>query len=281
MIIKVGFLLSYDYNYLKKALPLVYYCEEISEIYLAVDIDHKTWSGEDFCIPDEFYKWIEEFDTLNKITIYRDHFYVPGLKAIECDTRERRMLSERMGTCDWYIQIDSDEYVIDIQKFINQLKEISQIYPREKISVAGKIVMLFKENGDELYVVNPIKELIWLATNSPDYQYARANLDHKLIKTDTLVVHQSWARSEDEISQKIRNWGHILDFDVNLFFENWKILNKLNYKSWKNFHPLTPKEWGTLSRVEGYSVDQFNQLSERQIKALVKFPLSRYIITLL
>ncbi|KAF5276589.1 hypothetical protein FQR65_LT16296 [Abscondita terminalis] len=172
-----------------------------------------------------------------------------GLKAIECDTRERQMLSKRMGKCDWYIQIDSDEYIIDIQKFVNQLKKISLKQPKHKISVAGKIVMLFKENDNELYIVNPIKELIWLATNSPDYQYARANLDHKLIKTDTLVVHQSWARSETEISQKISKLGHILDFDVNHFFE-LEILDRVNYKTLEKFHSFNSNEWEKWQKLK-------------------------------
>lgn len=272
MIIKAGFLISYDCEYLKIALPLIYSCDDICEIYLAIDKDFKTWNGEDFSIPESFFEWIEDFDTKNKITIYRDHFYIPELSTIDCDTRERRMLSERMGKCDWYIQIDSDEYIVDIQKFVNKLKQISNEMPNEKLSVAGKIVMLFKEKGDELYVVNPIKELIWLATNAPNYQYARANLKQKLIKTETLVVHQSWARSEEEISQKIRNWGHMKDFDVHQFYDDWKDLDSTNYKNWKNFHPLTPNEWQSLSRIKGYQIEEFNKLSEFQMRTIVKHP---------
>ena len=272
MIIKAGFLISYDYEYLKIALPLIYSCDDISEIYLAIDQDFKTWNGEDFTIPDSFFHWIKDFDTNKKITIYRDNFYVSDLSTIDCDTRERRMLSERMGKCDWYIQIDSDEYIIDIQNFVNKLKQISKEMPGKELSVAGKIVMLFKENSDELYVVKPIKELIWLATNAPAYQYARANLEQELVKTDTLVVHQSWARSEAEISQKIRNWGHMKDFDVNQFYENWRVLDKTNYKNWKNFHPLTPNEWQSLSRIKGYQIKEFNKLSEFQMKTVVKYP---------
>jgi len=88
MIIKAGFLISYDYEYLKIALPLIYSCDDISEIYLAIDQNFKTWNGEDFTLPDSFFQWIKDFDTKKKITIYRDNFYVSELSTIDCDTRE-------------------------------------------------------------------------------------------------------------------------------------------------------------------------------------------------
>ena len=39
------------------------------------------------------------------------------------DTRERTMLSEKMGIGNWLIQIDSDEYFIDFEDFIKQLRK--------------------------------------------------------------------------------------------------------------------------------------------------------------
>src|SRR5690554_1825732 len=93
--IQVGFLLSYDYENLKKAIPPVY--EDADDIFIAEDLEHRTWSGEKFEVSPSFYDWLQDIDTEKKIQIYKDNFYLPELSASENDTRERTMLSEKMG----------------------------------------------------------------------------------------------------------------------------------------------------------------------------------------
>jgi len=90
-LIKVGFLLSYDYDFLRTSLPLVY--KEADVIALAKDYQCRTWSGNQFIISDNFFEWLKKFDTENKIKIYEDDFYRPELSLIENDTRERNMLA--------------------------------------------------------------------------------------------------------------------------------------------------------------------------------------------
>ena len=59
--IQVGFLISYDYELLKNALPRVY--DDADTIFLAIDKQRKTWNGASFSINDSFFLWIKEFDT--------------------------------------------------------------------------------------------------------------------------------------------------------------------------------------------------------------------------
>ncbi len=65
--IQVGFLLSYDYELLKNAIPPIY--NNTDSIFLAVDKDRLTWNGNLFHIDDSFFLWLKEFDTENKIEI--------------------------------------------------------------------------------------------------------------------------------------------------------------------------------------------------------------------
>ena len=81
MNINVGFLVSYDYKYLKSSLPLIY--EDSSSITLAIDINRNTWSGSTFNIDNSFFEWIKEIDLDNKISIYEDDFYKKELSSIE------------------------------------------------------------------------------------------------------------------------------------------------------------------------------------------------------
>ena len=59
-----------------------------------------------------------------------------------------------------------------------------------------------------------------IATNVPIYEYGRKN-GHFNHQSPFFMVHDTWARSEEEILQKIQNWGHKTDFDVMKYFEFW------------------------------------------------------------
>ena len=249
--IKVGFLISYDYEFVKISLPRVY--NHVSEIYFAVDIEGKTWSGQDFDINHEFWIWINEFDTQRKITIYRDKFYIPGLSSIECDTRERNMLSKRMGHCDWYIQIDSDEYFVDFGAFVKKLKDFKPLGPT---TVACRVATLFKQVNTGYLVVGDSIERLNFATNNPIYDIARINNSgNAYTYWDDLVIHQSWARITEEINLKLRNWGHKDDFNVDSFFNLWVAIDEHNYYALKGFHPLDEATWPKLEFISG-DIDQ-------------------------
>ena len=56
--IHVGFLLSYDYEKLKLSIPPVYNLSD--KIFLAVDENLNTWSGNKFEIEGSFFKWLKE-----------------------------------------------------------------------------------------------------------------------------------------------------------------------------------------------------------------------------
>jgi len=107
MLIKVGFLVSYDYNYLRTSLPLVY--AEADSVSLAIDKQRRTWNGGSFTIDDAFFEWLKSMDTKKKIRIYEDDFFDPNLSAIENDSRERNMLAKFMGEGGWHVQVDADE----------------------------------------------------------------------------------------------------------------------------------------------------------------------------
>ena len=81
--IQVGFLLSYDYEKLKNSIPPVY--KSADAIFIAIDKDYRTWSGQKFEVDNTFFDWLKNFDVDNKITLYRDDFYVADLSAIEND----------------------------------------------------------------------------------------------------------------------------------------------------------------------------------------------------
>jgi hypothetical protein len=243
--IHIGYLVSYDYELLKTSIPTIY--TEADAIFLAIDKNRQTWKGEPIFIDESFFEWIKVFDAEKKITIYEDTFYVEHLTTMECEIRERKMLSQKMGIGNWLIQIDSDEYFVDFKKFVANLRKYDSylISPEEKpIQICAFWVMLYKytENGI-LYVNKPLKAIF--ATNFPNYVNGR-RIKGRQIYTDTIVLHESLSRSEEELRFKFENWGHNTDVNEG-FLDKWLAVNEDNYKEYEDFYYLQPKKWKELA----------------------------------
>src|SRR5690554_249723 len=257
--IHVGFLLSYDYENLKKAIPPVY--EGADAIFIAEDKEYRTWSGEKFEVSSSFYDWLKEFDTENKIQIYKDDFYLPELTAIENDTRERTMLSEKMSVGNWLVQVDADEYFIDFNGFVKNLRKYDHFLDNPEktpVQIAGFLINMFKYTEEGLLYVNtPTKVL--LATNYPRYTFARQTRK-RIIYVDSLLMHECVSRSEEELIQKFSNWGHKTDFDMAEYLEKWRSVNKDNYKDMTDFFYLSGGEgWKSMAYIDTKDLDEIKK----------------------
>lgn len=256
--IHVGFLLSYDYELLKNSIPRVY--GSADAIFIAVDKDLRTWSGQNFTVSDEFFEWLKNFDTKNKVTIYRDDFYDSNLSAIENDNRERHMLSLKMGIGNWLIQVDSDEYFLDFKKFVADLRKHDKFLDnpeKNRIQIACYLINMYKYTDNGVLYVNKVTRGL-MATNYPDYKIAR-HTRQRVIYTPNVLWHESLSRDEKAIEFKLRNWGHNVDVNVEEFMNKWKSVNKQNYQSMSNFFYMNPKKWKNLEFVEGNTIDEISQ----------------------
>ncbi len=259
--VKVGFLVSYDYEFLKISLPRVY--AHVTEIHFAVDAEGKTLSGADYTISDDFWEWMKEIDTEQKIKVYYDKFFVEGLTPMECDTRERNMLGIAMGKSDWYIQIDSDEYFTDFELFVNNLQNF---ITNEPTTVNCRVVTMFKELSSGFLAIDESFETLSFATNNPVYNVARNNTTgNKQVNWDNLVYHQSWARNPAAIKFKLTNWSHKDDFNTESFFKLWDAIDEFNYVYLSDFHPQNPVTWPKLRWMPG---NLFEILNSEEIKEL-------------
>ncbi|WP_276089385.1 hypothetical protein [Pedobacter sp. JY14-1] len=168
---------------------------------------------------------------------------------MECDTRERNMLSKEMGTADWYIQIDSDEYFVDFGAFIGKLKRFKSESPT---TVTCRVLTLFKVLPDGFLYIDDSVESLNFATNAPVYHVARNNApEYTYVNWDDVVLHQSWARSPEAIYTKLNNWSHKNDFNVMSFYRLWDAVDQNNYYALSNFHPLNPLLWPKLGFLPG------------------------------
>lgn len=254
--INIGFLVSYDYKYLITSLKLVY--DFSNKIVLAIDKNYTTWSGNEFFIPDSFFYEIIEIDKRGIIEIYKDNFYIKKLSPMECETRERNMLSKKLGK-GWKIQLDSDEYIYNFEILSSFLKKHSYLTSISKlipISFKGELITLFKQTKNGFFYIEN-KETFPFVTNKNTYSIARKTSNTIFVNLCIKTIHQSWAREYEEIEQKIFNWGHKNDFNSKKYLLFWKSINSSNYKNTKKFHPIVPEAWVELKYMKAINLDQF------------------------
>lgn len=258
--IQVGYLVSYDYEMLKNSLPTIY--SEADAIFLAIDVNRNTWNGGSFTIDDSFFEWLKAFDVDKKVVIYEDDFYVPELTTMQCEIRERKMLSEKMGIGNWLIQIDCDEYFVDFKKFVKDLRKYDSYIEnplKKPIQIAAFWLILYKYTPDGiLYVDQPAKAIF--ATNNPQYVNGR-RVKAQVIYTNNIVLHESLSRSEEELRFKCQNWGHNTDIN-NGFLDKWVKVNENNYKEYSDFYYIEPERWKKL--------DYFPTKDMKAIKEIVE-----------
>lgn len=251
--IKIGYLVAYDYEYLKNSLPTIYPFAD--QIILAIDINRKTWAGQSFDIPIAFFNWITQIDVDHKIKVYEDEFAIPGLASMESEVRARNMLAKYLGNGGWHIQIDVDEFFVDFGNFIQYLKSLDFSKP---ISVFAKWITIFKQENEDFFLIEP-SERFPLATNLPFYVNGR--LQDKSVKpiyTDFAAIHQSWGRSYDDMQKKLTNWSHkddFITFENESYFSLWRVIDKHNYKYIRDFHPLYDSIWLGLTHVQATDID--------------------------
>jgi hypothetical protein len=261
--VKVGMLISYDYELVKNSLPLIY--EHADKIVLAADKDGKTWAGNDLHISDEFWQWVKDFDTQQKIEIYKDSFYVEGLTTIQCDTRQRNMLGNYMGKGGWHVQIDADEYFIDFKHFVDFLHYLDR-KKRHINCVRVELLTLYKRTSSGFLFIKETKGGIacpYIATTIPRYITARNIVrPRRTAFYSQRAIHDSYARSEQDLWTKFSNWGHNSDFDIEGYFHYWKAIDEKNYMFVRNFAPIEPHDaWVELDYLEGKSIQDVIQVA--------------------
>ncbi|MFY7742523.1 MAG: hypothetical protein ACOVQR_07750 [Flavobacterium sp.] len=257
--IQVGYLVSYDYELLKYSLPTVY--KDSDTIFLAIDINRKTWKGDDVNIDPNFFDWISSFDVDNKIVIYEDKFFIPSMSTMQCEVRERKMLAGKMGIGNWLIQIDSDEYFLDFKSFVAYLKTKNHYLEnpeKNQIQISPFLINLYKKIGDKgmLYVEKPTK--IMVATNYPSYKVGRQTRK-RILYFKGLILHESLSRTREELEIKFNNWGHDVDINKKQFIEKWELVDETNYKTMKNFFYIEPEKWKKLAFVKGKTIDEIKE----------------------
>lgn len=250
--IKVVFLLAYDYEYVKFSLPCVY--EYADQILFSIDKNRISWSGNTFKFDESIIDWIKTYDVNNKIRFYEDDFYVSSNTPMQNDTRQRLLSANFLGKGGWTLMIDVDEYFLNFQAFVTLLNKYNNylIDPKKTpICIAANWINVFKQDESGFYFISESNFPVKIATNNPEYTMAR-DLNHFTYYSDFVIVHQSWARPKEEMKFKLENWSHKNDvINASNYYEFWLGVNENNYKKVKDFcnaHPASA--WKRLDFIK-------------------------------
>lgn len=263
--IQVGFLMSYDYSLLKQSIPPVYAASD--SIFIAFDENYKTWTGGDFEVDPSFFEWLNEIDVEGKIEIVKGNFYDPQLSAMENEVRERHLLGLQMGIGNWLIQIDCDEYFLNFEKFVSDLRRLDHFLEdpvKTKIQICAFTLNLYKNLEQGVLYVDEVRSQKF-ATNYPNYKTGR-NTRERVIYTKNLLLHECVSRSEKEIRKKFSNWGHATEVDADKFLEKWNAVNEFNFREYQDFFYLEPEKWKYLNFVRGKSLKEIRENLDMEVK---------------
>ena len=270
--IKVGICIAYDWELLKYSLPIIY--DHVDKICLSIDKNKSTWAGNHFDFNEEvFFNYVQNIDIQGKIIIYQDDFCVDKQNPMKGEVFQRNQMAKQLGEGGWHIQIDVDEYFVDFEGFVQFLRKQKSLLSGKPINICLPVYTLFKKVGTGYLLIKGENEWFTIASNKPKYEFGRRN-GYFNYRLNSAILHQSWAREEAEIHQKVNNWGHKNDFDVIAFFEKWKLLNADNYKTWLNFHPIQKEVWQSLIFIKGTSIQELIKESKFFLKDL--FLLSKW-----
>jgi len=254
--VKVGFCIAYDWEMLRYSIPLVY--KHANSICLSLDANRVSWAGEKFDFnSSQFQSFISEIDTEKKISVLEEDFYNLGLSPMQNEVGQRNRMADFLGKGGWHIQLDCDEYFTNFELFVRFLAE-ARVIRSERTNICCGLITIFKKVSNGFLIVDRREkcriETIAVATTKPLYEYGRRN-GYFNYHTAFNILHQSWARSEEDILIKVKNWGHKNDFDIDQFIAFWKSLNSQNFDTVRNFHPIDPGQWPALKFVEARSIE--------------------------
>lgn len=173
-----------------------------------------------------------------------------GAVVIEHDWKteeeQRNAGQELLIDFDWVIVLDPDEFLDNSnwQNLKNYLDVASSIYNETKAYVVDHQLTYWK-NG---YVADPPRDYQQLVLVRPEVRF----VDKRVVGSSygvlpVFVHHFSWAKTDEEVWNKISHYAHASDFDIKHWYENV-------WKTWKpgikDVHPTTPTTLHQLKRAE-------------------------------
>jgi len=223
--------IAYDYKYAFLAIKSYYSIAD--EILLAIDKERISWANIKYKFNDtEFYGEIQKIDNQKKIKIVEENFHAFSSPA-QNDTQERNYISTLCKNDNYIIGIDSDEVLLNSEEF--KVWFDSFTYDSDLECTWLTVYKIF--DNDDILVTFP-NDIASIGTNLRNgYKICRVTKNKKTL-SPLKILHYSWGRTKFDLLQKLKNWTHSKDFNVDVAIKKWEDVTLENFSSKFNLHPL-------------------------------------------
>lgn len=248
-------LAAYDAHLLPRSIKSYY--AYVDEIILGLDKDRISWSGNNFSF-DETKLWqeLKAIDFDKKISIIEENFH-PGSVAIENDTYERNFLKEQCSN-DFILSFDADEVLVNPYDFFIEYLPLAEPYIDKKDLLFTWFHPYKIINDEVLYIAN--EDGSFCHTDTQDFAtkkdktftYCRWTNEKRYLHTPLAVLHWSFCRNNEQLEEKISNYGHSDKAANDPFYENRKKITLENYTQLRNFKTSNMgDQWPKLEKIHG------------------------------
>jgi len=234
-------LVSYDVGMLPEVVSAYYAIAD--EIILGLDKDRIAFSGRPFELDLQSLKAaLAQVDVDGKIRWVEEDFHSAG-GPMECDTDERNRLGLMCKPGNWVMQVDADEVMLNAIEF----KAWMDRQPAKPMRVIVNWITVYKRLPTALLVVDDPEFQVMQAGGWERGAYFAPRLTREPDRMSPLkLLHYSYGRSEAELAEKMRNWGHSQEVDVEAFMVTWRSVDENNYAALRDLHPVWGPTWPRL-----------------------------------
>lgn len=234
-------LVSYDAMFLPEVVGAYYAIAD--EVLLGLDKDRVTWSGKPFEVDLAAVKAsLDALDVDKKIRWVEEDFHSAG-PPLACDTDERNRLSLRCKPGNWVMQIDADEVFLNPGEF----KAWIDLQPEQPTALIAYWITVYKALPDALLVVDDPEFQVMQVGGWARGGYHAPRLSHEPVRMSPIkLLHYSYGRTQAQLEQKMANWGHSGEVDVDAFMRIWRSVDAANHREHRDLHPVWGPVWPRL-----------------------------------
>jgi hypothetical protein len=249
-----AYVLAADPWWLEASLGAYY--SVVDRIVVSYDRDAVSWTGTPLPV-EACLERIRALDTDGKCDFRPGRYAHPDRAPIDNDTFQRaEALAAASEDCDWVLQLDTDEVILDSGEFVSCLEEadlrgatgleypMRYLYTRTRsgrflemssrrwgtianypgpVAVAAGTVPRHARQADvDLFRVD-------FAANNTDPRHPSDAVVHRVIRPDSGILHYWWVRSDEHLRRKAGWSGHADTYSQPKRLRDWQ---------WRRRHPL-------------------------------------------
>ena len=276
---KLGaYVLASDPTWITESISAYY--DYIDVLVVSYDSTYRGWTGAKIPVGECLQK-LRNCDTQSKIVELPGTYSTGVGLPIDRDTKQRQECIDYLSDhVDWILQIDTDEYIPNVTKLIEQTTGM----PKEITGIEWPMRVLFRKLSKRKYLAisntdyqptyeypgpilvrshvtlvdarrttgTVVRYAVLGDTSSLQLQANHVNgVDVRRVLDDKdAVIHNSWARNPDVVWRKVASWGHHEGIRSLFYYLFIWLPAPITSKILNDFHPFAKGLWPKLTNLE-------------------------------